>query len=373
MASEVSKPDFSFQWSSGGSIVAPSDVKIQTGWTAEVPPFQWENWSQNRQDNAILHLFQKGISEWDATSNYYFTTSGVRSYVQGSDGNIYVAVQDSVGQNPTTDATDTYWKIAFIDQTALATALSESAPNVASASGVSVDIPSASATATFTIGSAIVGVGLTGASYRLATVSKSINLATTGAGGMDTGTAPVSGYVAIYLIYNPSLALSSTNPSLLAREAVSASRGEVYGGANMPAGYTASALISVVATNASSQFKTGQYQTGRKVAIDPVQVLAGVLNTPTYTSLSIAGAVPLNAKLASMTMQGTSTVSTLITFQIASTANGMDAAQVSSSPVTQIGAPARDISLLTPQTVFRINNASTGTTAFQVFAVNYTF
>jgi hypothetical protein len=111
MANEVVKPDFSYQWSSGGSIVAPSNVKIQTGWTAEVPPFQWENWSQNRQDNAILHLFQKGISEWDAASNYYFTTSGVRSYVQGSDGNVYVALQDSLNQDPTTATT--YWKLAF--------------------------------------------------------------------------------------------------------------------------------------------------------------------------------------------------------------------------------------------------------------------
>ena len=113
MAAEISKPDFSYQWASGGAIVSPSDVKVQTGWTAEVPPFQWENWSQNRQDNAILHLFQKGISEWDALSNYYFTASGVRSYVQGSDGQIYVAVQDNIGQNPTTDATDTYWTLAF--------------------------------------------------------------------------------------------------------------------------------------------------------------------------------------------------------------------------------------------------------------------
>lgn len=122
MAAEISKPDFSYQWSSGGSIVAPSNVKIQTGWTAEVPPFQWENYLQNRQDNAILHLFQKGISEWDAASNYYFTASGVRSYVQGSDGIVYVAVQDSIGQNPTTDVSDTYWKVAFADNsTALTT------------------------------------------------------------------------------------------------------------------------------------------------------------------------------------------------------------------------------------------------------------
>lgn len=121
MAAEVNKPDFQYVWASGGTKVAPSDVKVQTGWTAEVPPYQWENWSQNRQDDAILHLFQKGISEWDTVSNYYFTTSGVRSYVQGSDGVVYVAVQDSVGQNPTTDATDTYWKVAFVDNSNLNT------------------------------------------------------------------------------------------------------------------------------------------------------------------------------------------------------------------------------------------------------------
>lgn len=102
-------------WASGGAIVAPSNVKIQTGWTAEVPPFQWENWSQNRQDQAIAHIFQKGISVWSSTEEYYFTTSGERSYTQGSDGSIYVAVSDSVNQNPVTDVSNTYWRKAFAE------------------------------------------------------------------------------------------------------------------------------------------------------------------------------------------------------------------------------------------------------------------
>lgn len=112
MAAEVNKPSLNFQWASLGAIVAPSDVKIQTGWTAEVPPFQWENFSQNRQDVALLHLFQKGISVWSATDDYYFTTNGERSYVQGSDGNIYVALQDSINQNPTSSGS-VYWKNAL--------------------------------------------------------------------------------------------------------------------------------------------------------------------------------------------------------------------------------------------------------------------
>ena len=113
---EVSRPDFTYQWSSGGSIVAPSNAKIQTGWTAEVPPFQWENWSQNRQDLAIVHLFQKGISLWSATQDYYYNAGGTRSFVQGSDGFIYESVQNSTNQNPVTDATNLYWKQAFRSQ-----------------------------------------------------------------------------------------------------------------------------------------------------------------------------------------------------------------------------------------------------------------
>jgi hypothetical protein len=116
---EINKPDYTTLWSSGGAIVAPSNTKIQTGWTAEVPPFQWENWSQNRQDQAIAHLFQKGVSVWSTTGEYYFTSSGERSYVQGSNGTIYVSVADSVNQDPVTDTTNTYWKIAFSDNSQL--------------------------------------------------------------------------------------------------------------------------------------------------------------------------------------------------------------------------------------------------------------
>ena len=49
----ITKPDMEFIWASGGAIVEPSDVKKQTGWTPEVPPHQWENWIQNRQDNYL--------------------------------------------------------------------------------------------------------------------------------------------------------------------------------------------------------------------------------------------------------------------------------------------------------------------------------
>lgn len=110
---EINKPDYTYLWSSGGAIVAPSNVKIQTGWTAEVPPFQWENWSQNRQDQAIAHILQHGISVWDAATEYQWSSLGTKSLVMGSDGLIYRAKQVNTNQNPTTDLSDTYWEVAF--------------------------------------------------------------------------------------------------------------------------------------------------------------------------------------------------------------------------------------------------------------------
>lgn len=107
---DIIKPDLTHIWSSGGAIVAPSDVKIQTGWTAEVPPFQWENWSQNRQDQAISHINQHGIAVWDNKTEYQAN----RSYTQGpTDGLVYRCVQTHSNQNPETDVSDTYWALSF--------------------------------------------------------------------------------------------------------------------------------------------------------------------------------------------------------------------------------------------------------------------
>ena len=112
----ITKPDMEFIWASGGAIVEPSDTKKQTGWTAEVPPHQWENWIQNRQDQYLAHINERGIPEWDGLTNYL--ASGL-SYVQGSDGKIYKSVAASgpatTIQDPTTDVSDTYWTVAFAD------------------------------------------------------------------------------------------------------------------------------------------------------------------------------------------------------------------------------------------------------------------
>lgn len=112
---EQNKPDLRYVWASGGAIVAPSSTKIATGWTPEVPPYQWENYLQNRQDTMLVHINQHGIPQWDALTEYF----AGKSHCLGSDGQVYKAVASSspatTTQDPTTDTSDTYWRIAFAD------------------------------------------------------------------------------------------------------------------------------------------------------------------------------------------------------------------------------------------------------------------
>ncbi|MFL9881301.1 hypothetical protein PQR63_23085 [Herbaspirillum rhizosphaerae] len=160
---------------------------------------------------------------------------------------------------------------------------------VGSTRNLRMAVTTTGATATVTADEIIIESSLGGSQYRLANFSKPINLATTGAGGMDTGTAPVSGYVAIYAILNPATATSA----LLAVNATSAAAPSVYAGANMPSGYIASGLLTVVPTNASSQFPILDVY-DRHVDVSPVAVVNGGTAT-SYTSIPISSAVPKNA------------------------------------------------------------------------------
>ncbi|AEI76561.1 phage tail protein [Cupriavidus necator N-1] len=176
-----------------------------------------------------------------------------------------------------------------------------SAPIVGLMRKARMSVTAASASATFLADQIVVATALGGKHYRLSGFSKTVNLATTGAGGMDTGSAPTSGYVALYAIYNQTSGASA----LLATNATSAVASHVYSGANMPAGYTASALVSVWPTNGSGQFTVGQQQ-DRDIYRNSTSVLSTTTSATSvpFTSLSISSAVPPNA----VRVKGTRTI-----------------------------------------------------------------
>lgn len=102
----ISKPSkLNLLWASGGDILDPGDTKYQTGWGVEVPPRQWENYIQNKQDQAIAHINQHGIAVWDAETEY----QAGKSYTQGADGTIYKAITTNKGSDPVLDIDGVNW------------------------------------------------------------------------------------------------------------------------------------------------------------------------------------------------------------------------------------------------------------------------
>lgn len=111
---EILKPsDLNKIWASAGDVLAPSDSKIATGWQVEIPPRQYFNYIDNKQDQAIAHINQHGIAVWDSNTEYQWTLSGTKSICMGSNGTIYRTKQLNINQNPVLDVTNIYWEVAF--------------------------------------------------------------------------------------------------------------------------------------------------------------------------------------------------------------------------------------------------------------------
>lgn len=153
-----------------------------------------------------------------------------------------------------------------------------------------MSVTSATQSATFTADELIVETSA-GQQYRLSAFNKTMNLSATGAGGMDTGSVPSSGFIALYAILNP----TNGATALLAVNATAASVPEIYGGANMPAGYTASALVSVWRV-ASGQFTVGE-MVGRQINTPELPLVTVTNTVSTLTELSISSVIPKNAKM----------------------------------------------------------------------------
>jgi hypothetical protein len=96
-------------WASGGDRIYPGDTKYATGWQVEIPPRQYFNEIDYKQDQMLAHLNQYGIPVWDNETEY----QADQSYVQGATGTVYRCVLTHTNQDPDLDVSNTYWIIAF--------------------------------------------------------------------------------------------------------------------------------------------------------------------------------------------------------------------------------------------------------------------
>ncbi|WP_256672522.1 hypothetical protein [Pseudomonas sp. C1C7] len=252
--------------------------------------------------------------------------------------------------------------------------MSTSAQRVGTVSGLlrnaSFSIPTAAASGIFKADELTVQPASGGAGYRMANFSKTINLAMTGAGGMDVGPAPTSGFVALYAICN-----SLTGESnILAVNSTSVFAPRVYQGAKMPTGYDASALISVWPTDATGKFKVGA-QRGRKVYLSLTQAYLGsaILNG---SPLSVAGVIPVNAYEFAGEMVISNGSTTLSYINMVLNANGIGLGQQIIAGHLGSGAGLAgnySMPVLGNQTIYMSCQSTAGLPVFELYISSYSF
>ena len=233
-----------------------------------------------------------------------------------------------------------------------------------------MNIVAASASATFTADELIVQTALGGRQYKIAKLNKTLNLAIVGAGGMDIGAVSASGFVAIYAIFNP---LTRDSALLAVNLAAAAVAPEVYAGANMPGGFTASALVSVWLV-AGSKLTMG-IQTGRHIVTASNQVFSATSVIPaTPTGLSLSAYIPANAKEVDIFQRFVSTSADFQQMAITSTINsiGLFGVLSNASAVNQQFGSTGSIKIVDPQTLYYYQTGAVSTTR-QLYVLGYIF
>lgn len=243
--------------------------------------------------------------------------------------------------------------------------IQDAAPIIGSMRNGRMTVSVASATATFSASEVVVKTAIGGPVYLLPALSKNLNLATTGAGGMDVGSAPTSSYISIYVIYNP---VSKVSALLACSQATS--NGPVYSGANMPAGYTASALVSSWGTTAAGLLRAGA-QVDRTVSFTVISVLSTSTTAGSFTLFSLAPAIPLNAISYFGSFSAVSTLSSNIGLIVAASSTGFGAQNINNSG-TQITS-SFNIPIIGAQQSYYLTANTSGTPTFSIAASGYTF
>jgi hypothetical protein len=273
-------------------------------------------------------IFPTWTKDWTIVNN---TTGAFTVTAKTAAGTGVAIPQDASPTKVTGDGTNITQlaeNVAPATQSQHAVQMAQAAGVVGSTRNLSMSVTAASATATLTADEIIVETALGGVRYCLPSFSKTINLATTGAGGMDTGTATANGFLGLYAIYNP----TTQTAALLGKMEASAALPSVYGGANMPSGYTASALVAVVPISATAGQFASFSVVDRLVTLTESTVLSSTTNSTTGANTPItASAVPYTARKISGSLSLSNSASANSIWQFFADANSTGKIQYSAN------------------------------------------
>ncbi|QFH71472.1 hypothetical protein FR762_17895 [Enterobacter sp. E76] len=230
-----------------------------------------------------------------------------------------------------------------------------------------LSIPAPSTTAAFTAESLIVEDS-TGRQYRLKNVNVNINLTSSGVGGMTGGAVPATGFVALYVIYNP----TTGDAALIAIDATTTSAPEFFPG-TLPANFIASALVSVWRV-ISGQFSIG-FQVGRSISTTNNSLLTTTTQAATATALNVSSIIPKNATAliaASGVVQSTPSSAAGIIIQSSPSGIGEIGTQAAATQGTTASNANATIKLITRQTIY-YKTIGSGAGTFNIYSSGYEF
>lgn len=183
--------------------------------------------------------------------------------------------------------------------------------------------------------------------------SFTLNAATTGINGLDTGTLAASTFYSVYAAFNPT---SSTWGVFGCTEV--ASNAEIYAGTHLPSGYTETAYIGWFQTDGSSHIKSF-YQFGRQTWFPKQNALNVTTSVTSFASVSLSTLVPLKAKTVGGTVGTTAVVGSIVAIASDSSGTaelvwGFQPASSSGTALDNFGSssPFPNIPLITAQTIY---------------------
>lgn len=315
--------------------------------------------------SALTIVLPNWTKNWTITNN---TTGAFVTIVKTAAGSGVTIPQNGLPTRVSGDGTNITQLAENVPVTSSTTGvpqMSQVAGVVGNARNVRSILGTASQSTTFTADEVIVETALGGVRYCLPSFSQTINIGASGAGGMMVGTAPASGFVAIYAIYNPTTGAASIGGAVATTGLRSP---EVFGGV-LPSGYTASALLAIWPTNASSQFITASWL-DRTLNRSLVSIYSAATAPTTLTGVVSSTFYPFNAVRVNGSLQvfGTSTAG-YYTYNLAANANG-DGLVYTAGQLAVSGAVGAPFSIpVTSQSIFHsVTLGGTATATGATFA-----
>lgn len=122
MAAQTKPDSLDEVWASAGTIVDPGVDKVELGWEAEIPPYQYFNYIMNKYSEMLQHVNQYGVPEWDSLTEYQpgaWVLHSAIMYVLDSEST-------STGEEPGVSGD---WVVLLLDSTSSTSITQAATPN----------------------------------------------------------------------------------------------------------------------------------------------------------------------------------------------------------------------------------------------------